>query len=215
MVRWRRGASPDGDSLPASARHDGGRVPSAVLAGLVARAKNGDGEAFGQLYDRYVEEVYAFVAARLHDREATEDMTQTIFVRALQSLPSCRDNAAFAGWLFAIARNVITDSYRAGRFRPELLDETMDAEDLAQTPEELAIQRDEARTLRKAREHCLSSGERDLFDLLLTDLNDKEIAQVLGRSHAAIRTAHHRLMTKLRDCLRRMASAAGVRDVTA
>lgn len=205
-MRWQR-------STPAvkdEARTTGDRLASAVVADLVLRAKAGDGEAFGQLYDRYLGEVYAFVAARLSDRQSAEDATQTIFMRALQSLASCRDEAAFAGWLFAIARNIVTDTYRGHRFRPEAWDETLDPEDLALTPEEVAVQREDARILQAAREHCLSSGEQELFDLLLTDLNDKQIAAALGRSHGAIRTAHYRLLHKLRDCLERLLGPGGL-----
>jgi DNA-directed RNA polymerase specialized sigma24 family protein len=63
--------------------------------------------------------------------------------------------------------------------------------------------------LHEARERCLSEGERELFDLLLTEMNDKQIAQALGRSHGAVRTAHYRLMSKLRECLE-MLGALGV-----
>ncbi len=204
-MRWQRQTTPIGHG---TARSD--RLPSAVVADLVARAKQGDGEAFGQLYDHYVGAVYAFIAARLSAREAAEDLTQAIFVNALQSLASCRDDAAFPGWLFAIARNMLTDHYRAGRVRADALDETVEVEDPAQTPEELVLQRDEMRILATARERCLSPAERDLFDLLLTDMNDKQIAQALGRTHGAVRTAHHRLMVKLRACLERLGGLAGV-----
>lgn len=68
-------------------------------------------------------------------------------------------------------------------------------------PEEVALQREAGQILHNARETCLSSRDRDLFDLLLTDLNDKEIALALGRSHGAVRTAHFRLLVKLRECL--------------
>jgi RNA polymerase sigma-70 factor (ECF subfamily) len=178
------------------------------VAALVSRAKGGDGDAFAALYRHYLPEVYGFVAARLSDREAAEDATQTIFFRALQSLESCREDAAFPGWLFSIARNIVTDRYRANRFRPEPLDGTLDSEDPNPLPEEVTIQRDDARTLREARERCLSDSERDLFDLLLTDMNDKQIAAVLGRSHGAVRTAHWRLLSKLRECIERLASVA-------
>jgi len=183
------------------------------MAGLVARAKDGDGEAYGLLFDHYVGEVYAFVAMRLSDRQTAEDVTQTIFVRALQSLASCRDDAAFAGWLFAIARNIVTDTYRANRFRPDAWDETLDPEDPDLTPEEAILQRDDARMLQEAREHCLSTGEQELFDLLLTEMNDKQIAQVLGRTHGAIRTAHYHLMSKLRECLEMLAAVGGMHRV--
>ena len=187
------------------------RLESDVVAALVSRAKRGDGDAFGVLYDHYVGQVYAFVAVRLAGQEEAEDMTQTVFVRALRSLSSCREDAAFPGWLFAIARNSITDAYRAGRTRPEALDDTYEVEDPTFTPEEAVLQRDDARVLAEARERCLSPTERELFDLLLTDMNDKQIAQALGRGHGAIRTAHRRLMSKLRDCLERLAVFGGQR----
>lgn len=207
---WQRGMSAASDE--ASARDQ--RLPSGVVASLVARAKRGDGEAFGQLYDRYVGEVYAFVAVRLHDREAAQDMTQSIFVRALQSLASCQEEAAFPGWLFAIARNAVTDHYRATRFRPTSLEESFEREDDAPTPEEMAVQRDDARILREARERCLSTTDRELFDLVLTGMNDKQIGEVLGRSHGATRVAHHRLMNKLRECLQRLNLFGEVRRAT-
>jgi len=181
------------------------------VAHLVARAKQGDGEAFALLYYRYLDEVYGFVAARLSDRQAAEDATQTIFFRAMQSLHSCRDDAAFPGWLFAVARNVVTDAYRSHKFRPEQWDEALDPEDPSATPEEVAVQRDDARALAEARERCLSAPERDLFDLLLTDMNDKQIAQALGRSHGAVRTAHWRLLAKLRECLEALGMLGGKR----
>jgi RNA polymerase sigma-70 factor (ECF subfamily) len=198
-VRWQRNTPSARDNAAI-----GDRLPGSVVAALVARAKCGDGEAFGRLYDHYVGEVYAFVAVRLADREAAQDMTQTIFMRALQALPSCQEDAAFPGWLFAIARNSVTDHHRAARFPPQALEETFEREDPALTPEEIALQRDDARVLTEARERCLSSGERELFDLVLTGMNDKQIAHALGRGHGAVRVAHHRLMRKLRECLQRL-----------
>jgi RNA polymerase sigma-70 factor (ECF subfamily) len=189
----------------------GDRGAGVPVALLVARAKAGDGDAFAQLYRRYLDDVYAFVAARLSDRQAAEDATQTIFFRAMQSLPTCRDDAAFPGWLFAIARNVVTDTYRSHRSRSEPWDDALDPEDPGASPEEVAVQRDDARTLAVARERCLSAPERELFDLLLTDMNDKQIAQALGRTHGAVRTAHWRLLAKLRECLEKLGVFGGER----
>lgn len=170
------------------------------LPDLVARAKLGDGEAFAHLYRHFLPEVYGFAAARLEDREAAEDVAQIVFFRAMTALASCRDDAAFAGWLFAIARNAVADRYRMRR-PTEPLDAAEEREDHALTPEEIAIQRDEVAALSEARNWCLNDRDRDLFDLLLTDLNDKQIATALGMTHGAVRTAHHRLLRKLRACL--------------
>jgi DNA-directed RNA polymerase specialized sigma24 family protein len=55
--------------------------------------------------------------------------------------------------------------------------------------------------LRQARAQCLTDQERELFDLLLADLNDKEISIALGKRHGAVRMAHWRLLQRLRICL--------------
>jgi RNA polymerase sigma-70 factor (ECF subfamily) len=174
--------------------------PSELVA-LVARAKAGARAAYTLLYHRYLAEVYRFALLRLDTREAAEDATQTIFVRALASLPTCRENAAFVGWLFVIARGVVADQLRARRRQTEPLPDEAPWPDAAPGPEEVAMQGEATRFLLAAREKCLTAGERELFDLLLTELNDKEIAQALGRGHGAVRTAHWRLLSKLRECL--------------
>jgi RNA polymerase sigma factor (sigma-70 family) len=170
---------------------------------LVVRAKSGDRAAFTALYRRHVDEVYRFALVRLEDREAAEDATQSTFLRALAALPTCREEAAFVGWLFVIARSVVADAFRARRFVAYPLAADAEWMDATPGPEEVAMQGDARRTLLAAREHCLSERDRELFDLLLTELNDKQIAVALGRSHGAVRTAHSRLLDKLRDCLSR------------
>lgn len=69
--------------------------------------------------------------------------------------------------------------------------------------------------MREARERCLNPGERELFDLRLEGLSDREIATALGRGYGAIRTAQYRLVQKLRECLGVAARAKGARHVDA
>lgn len=178
------------------------------LIALVERAKSGDREAFTVLYHRYLAEVYRYAVLRLETREAAEDATQTIFVRALVALPTCRENAAFVGWLFAIARSVVADHLRARRHTDSL---AADTPSVTAGPEDVVLRGEALRVLRSAREHCLTARERELFDLLLTELNDKQIALALGRSHGAVRTAHWRLLGKLRTCLGPL--AGGTKEV--
>jgi RNA polymerase sigma-70 factor (ECF subfamily) len=182
-----------------------GNAPGDDAAGdlvtLVARAKIGDREAYTDLYRRYLDDVYRFALVRLGNREAAEDATQTIFVRALAALPTCRENAAFVGWLFAIARGVVNDQLRARRRQTDPIPDDARWADAGPGPEEVVMQGEATRFLLAAREKCLTDRERELFDLLLTEMNDKQIAQTLGRSHGAVRTAHWRLLSKLRECL--------------
>ncbi len=175
-------------------------APGTGDAELVARAQQGDPQAFALLYRRYLDQVYTFAAHRLESREAAEDATQAIFLKAVASLSQCRDRERFAGWLFAIARNVINDHYRTRRFVTGPLDDAPEIEDPALSPERLAEQADAARELAELRERCLDPADRDLLDLRLLGLNDREIADALGRTHGAVRTAQYRMVQKLRDC---------------
>src|SRR5690606_34871399 len=73
--------------------------------------------------------------------------------------------------------------------------------DPSRSPEDAAIDADWTRQVRHLREHCLKGGDRELLDLRLQDLTDKEIAVALDRTHGAIRVAQHRMLKRLRDCL--------------
>jgi RNA polymerase sigma-70 factor (ECF subfamily) len=168
---------------------------------LVAQAGHGDTQAFALLYRRYVANVYEFSYHRLGSREAAEDATQTVFLRAYGSLKSCRDGDRFAGWLFAIARNVVNDSWRARQHVVIVADEWGNLPDGAESPEERAVRTDPRSDLRSARERCLSPAERDVLDLRLQELNDRQIATALGRSHGSVRVMQHRMLKKLRHCL--------------
>jgi RNA polymerase sigma-70 factor, ECF subfamily len=170
-------------------------------AELVVLAQGGDTVAFAALYRRYAPRVYDYAIRRLGEREYAEDATQIVFMRMATSLAGCRDPQAFAGWLFAVARNVVADVGRGQQRTGAPLAEAPDSEDPEPSPEEWAIQRERRDELQAVRRRCLTERERELFDLLLADLNDKEIANALGRGHGAVRTAHWRLLAKLRACL--------------
>ncbi|MGC4107842.1 MAG: sigma-70 family RNA polymerase sigma factor [Thermomicrobiales bacterium] len=184
--------------------------PDGRDADLVARATLGDTQAFALLYRRYLPRVYDFTASRLATRAEAEDATQTIFLKALHSLHTCRDPEHFAGWLFAIARNVVTDTYRTGRGPTTSLDDAADLPDPGISPEASALHAEWARDLDRMRQHCLGASDRDLLDLRLQGLTDREIAIALNRSHGAVRTAQHRMVKRLRACLDRLREASHV-----
>ena len=175
--------------------------PGGTDALLVSQARQGETQAFALLYRRYVANVYEFSYHRLGSREAAEDATQTTFLRAYGSLKSCRDGDRFTGWLFAIARNVVNDTWRTRQHVVMVADEWGNLPDDAESPEDVAIRADARSALRSARERCLSPAERDVLDLRLQELNDRQIALALGRSHGSVRVMQHRMLKKLRHCL--------------
>ena len=49
---------------------------------LIARARRGDGDAFGKLYERYLDTIYRYVLHRVSDVTEAEDLTETTFLKA-------------------------------------------------------------------------------------------------------------------------------------
>jgi RNA polymerase sigma-70 factor (ECF subfamily) len=157
-----------------------------------------DPAAFAVLYRRYATDIYRYCYRRLNEREAAEDATSQIFTRAFAGLGGLRGKP-FRPWLFAIARNVVIDAYR-GRQSASSLDEALDREDPSASPESLAIE-SEGRQIVRLLLLRLPERDRQVVELRLAGLTGLEIAQALGISHGAVRSAHHRGIERLRELL--------------
>ena len=80
---------------------------------LVRLAQSGDEEAFGALYRAHVGRVHALCLRLAGDAHAAADLTQDVFVRAWEGLPTFRGESAFATWLHRLAVNVFLGQRRA------------------------------------------------------------------------------------------------------
>jgi RNA polymerase sigma-70 factor (ECF subfamily) len=154
--------------------------------------------AFEHLYRRYVNDVYRFCHRRLGTEADAADATSVVFTRALTNIKSCQAHS-FRPWLFTIARNVVTDHYRAAR-PVEMLTEANEIPDHAASPEERAIRGDERRSLEAALAH-LTDDQRSIIELRLAGLSAQEIASALGKSRNAIDQMQYRAVSRLRTLL--------------
>ena len=85
---------------------------------LIAAAQ-ADPARFLDLYDRYVERIYAYVSRRAANRAVAEDITSAVFEQALAALPKFEwRGLPFAAWLFRIASNALTDHWRREGHHP-------------------------------------------------------------------------------------------------
>ena len=161
---------------------------------IVARARH-DPAAFAPLYERYLPDVYRYCYYRLGSREAAEDVTSLTFVKAMDSLGQFR-GGSFRAWLFTTAHRTVIDHVRARR--PDLpLDAAEEALSAEVSPEAAALAGDEQRQL-AALLARLPADQRRVVELRLAGLNDREIADVLGQRHTAVRSRQSRALARLR-----------------
>ncbi len=80
---------------------------------IVERAVKGDKYAFAQLYEKHFDRIYRYVYFRLGSKATTEDLTQEVFLRALEAIGSFKwRRSPFAAWLYRIAHNQVVDYFR-------------------------------------------------------------------------------------------------------
>ncbi|MCH8878194.1 MAG: sigma-70 family RNA polymerase sigma factor [Chloroflexi bacterium] len=80
---------------------------------LAARAIDGDAEAFGDLYERYQNAIYRYIYYRVGEQGEAEDLTETVFLKAWETMPRFRvDQASFKTWLYRVAHNLLVDHRR-------------------------------------------------------------------------------------------------------
>lgn len=153
--------------------------------------------AFLDIFQRYRDPIFRYCHRCLGNHESAEDAAQTTFMRAFANLKSCKDRDRFHAWLFTIAHNVIVDAYRSSKpSRP--IDWADEIPDGAASPEDLAIAASELLQI-TALLSQLPNLQREVVELRLQGLTDKEIATILGKSHQAIRAAQYRALLQLRS----------------
>lgn len=167
-------------------------------AELVRQFQVGQVTCFGQLYDQYIEKVYAFIYYRTRHQETAEDITSLVFTKALEHLPTFSPDAGtFQAWLYRIARNAVIDHYRTSR-------QTDPLESAFHVGQEDAAMHglDDRESLRQIREllHEFTPEQRDVVLLRVWDgLSYREIGQILGKSEDSCKMLFSRTIRKIRD----------------
>jgi len=178
---------------------------SVRIRALVDLARDGDAEAFGQLYDHYVTGVYRLAYYRLGTKQLAEDITAETFVRALRSISSFTwQGKDFGAWLTTIARNLITDHYKSSRQRLELVvDAVPERTDVTPGPEAAVLASLSSEDLMRAVQ-ALPPEQRDCVLMrFMEGLSIAETAQVLDRSEGAIKQLQLRAIRNLAKSLTR------------
>ena len=177
------------------------RLDDEALDRLVLEAKGGDPRAFGRLFDEYHEPLYRFIANRVNRPSDAEDLTQLVFVKALEALPRYEQRGApFGGWLFRLARNTIIDHARTRHDHAEL-DAAADRATDEAGPDEVTLLRQDLDAVARALAD-LTDEQREAIELrFFAGLSAREAAEAMGKQEGTVRGLQFRAIASLRRSL--------------
>ncbi|WVK89457.1 sigma-70 family RNA polymerase sigma factor [Dactylosporangium sp. AC04546] len=187
---------------PPPARPDRGDPASEVWA-LIERAQAGDGAAFGLLYDRYFDTVFRFVYFRVGNRQLAEDLTADTFLRALKRIGSFTWQGRDLGaWLVTIARNLVADHFKSGRYRLEVTTgDVLDADRPDRgpegSPEAAVIDHITNVDLLKAVKQLNPEQQECIVLRFLHGFSVAETAQAMNKNEGAIKALQYRAVRAL------------------
>lgn len=173
-----------------------------VLESVVERAKQGDVYALGELYELFFDKIYRYALASLGRRQDAEDVASRTFLRMVEAIEGfVWRGGGFSAWLFRIAHNAVMDQFRRGRHdgesQRELAETIAGGSDPGETAEQDADLRE---LLGKLRE--LTAEQRQVLLLrFIGGASTREVAEIMGKTEANIRTIQHRALLALRSRL--------------
>lgn len=157
-----------------------------------------DPSRFAALYEDHFERVYAFVARRVRDRHAAQDLTAEVFQQALANLSRFEwRGVPFAAWLYRIASNAVADHFhRLSREQATpIVDDDIAADEIARI--------DQRATLYRQVEKLPADQRRVVVMRFAEDRSIREIAERIGRSEGAVKQLQWRALQTLRAQLGR------------
>lgn len=171
---------------------------------IVYKIRQGDTDAFGQIYDFYHEKLYRFVYLKLPTAQDAQDITAETFLKAWHYIHDQKHIANVQAFLYQIARNLVVDFYRRrGTAIVESIDdqEIVIADRIDLTLEEkMTLKSDMARVENALR--MLKDMYREVIVLhYLNELSLKEVARILGVSTGNVRVIRHRALKALKRML--------------
>ncbi len=167
---------------------------------ILALAAQGDKEAFGMLYERYVNRIFNYVYYRTGNVSDAEDLTARVFQRAMRHITNYTDRGVpFSAWLYRIAHNLVANWHRDRSRRQEI--PLSDAPLVARgdLPETTLVHTEEQEALLRLIRHLPADRQQLLILKFVEQMSNAEIGQIMGRSEGAIKSLYHRTLLALRD----------------
>ncbi|MBK8033773.1 MAG: sigma-70 family RNA polymerase sigma factor [Anaerolineae bacterium] len=168
---------------------------------LVDLARGGDKEAFGELYERYLEKIYNYVYYRTGNHHDAEDLTARVFTRAMAHIETYTERGVpFQAWLYRIAHNLVANWHRdRGRRKVIPLDEFIASSLGSESPDHQAEDNEEREALLRAIRRLPEERQQLLMLKFVEHLSNAEIGDIMNRTEGAVKSLYHRTLIALRD----------------
>ncbi|MCG6987675.1 MAG: sigma-70 family RNA polymerase sigma factor [Gemmatimonadetes bacterium] len=188
--------------------HTQQRVPDSGLRAVPANVPGKLPQDFEAWFHDHRSVVYRYVRFRVATREAAEDVTSDVFMKALRSLHRYNpDLASPRTWLLRIARNAVTDHLRSLRRRGSLhvsLDRVPDLVAELPSQEERVVREERIQRLLNGTQ-TLRRADQEIVALRFgSGLDNSEIAEHLGISNNAVAVRLHRALKRLKAAVERL-----------
>jgi len=170
---------------------------------LIRRAQQRDQVALTQLYEENFDKIYRYIVIKIGDRTEAEDMTQQVFLNALQSISSYKfKGMPFSSWLYRIAHNQVVDHIRKRSKQATVpLDESLPIPAADGDPKYEVEMKFEIEQVAVAAQK-LTPAQREVISLrFASELSIAEVAGVMGKSEGAIKALQHSAIAALRKIL--------------
>lgn len=174
---------------------------------LIAKAKLGENQAFGEIYNLYFKRIYRFIFFRVGHKEVAEDLAEDVFIKAYGKISSVNENKSFDAWLYQIARNSVIDYYRQKKTTVAIEDVENTLEYETNIIDIVSLNQQQQFLLKLIKE--LSSEQQIVIKLkFLENLENDEIAEIIQKSEGAIRVIQHRAIAKLQELIKELRNKA-------
>jgi RNA polymerase sigma-70 factor, ECF subfamily len=167
---------------------------------LIRRAQERDPVALTQLYEENFDRIYRYIVLKIGDRTEAEDMTQQVFLNALQSISSYKwKGMPFTSWLYRIAHNQVVDYVRKkAKHATVPLDESLPIPATDGDPQHSVEQKIQLETVVMATKK-LTKAQREVISLRFAgELSISEVAKMMAKSEGAVKALQHSAIQALR-----------------
>jgi RNA polymerase sigma-70 factor (ECF subfamily) len=179
------------------------------------RAIQGDREAFGLLYQQYVNRIYNYIYYRTGNMHEAEDLTARVFFRAMRRISEYQNRGLpVSAWLYRIAHNLVANWHRDRGRRPEVsLDDRIVIVPHSDHPEISVLQSEERDVLLKVIRKLSAERQQLLILKFVEHLSNAEIGQIMGRTEGAVKSLYHRTLLSLRDDMHGLVAGEHIQGV--